>query len=104
VIDLRPEVMAALRELLPEIEAAQERAAERAVRRVLEEASADQVIDTDGLRELLGCPTRTAAKRRVDRDPELRALALTGGRGERWTFRRSEVLALLAARRAERAR
>lgn len=73
-----------------------------AVERALERARTNQVIDTAGLADLLGCPTLTAAKRRADRDPELRALALTGGGGKRWTWRRHEVEALLSRRRGER--
>ena len=70
-----------------------------AVRGALAEHDADAVIDTAGLAKLLGCPSPTAAKRRSDRDPELRGLALSGGGGTRWTWRRSEVVALLASRR-----
>lgn len=92
---VREEVRAALGELL-------EPAAARGARRALEDHQADGVIDTAGLAEILGCPSATAAKRRIDRDPELRALAITGGNGTRWTFRRSEVLALFARRRGER--
>jgi hypothetical protein len=95
---------AAARGELTAVEELVERATERAVRRVLGEVQADGTIDCAGLAKLLGCPTPTAAKRRVDRDEELRALALTGGGGRRWTSRRSDVTALLERRRAERDR
>ena len=65
---------------------------------VLESRDSDQI---GGLRHLavwIGAPTAEAARKRVERDPDLAALCVrTSGGHRRW--RKSEVLGLVAARR-----
>jgi hypothetical protein len=70
---------------------------EAAVRAALEQRDSDQVGGLSKLATWIGCPTADAARHRVGRDPDLAALAFNVGAQRRW--RRSEVMALLAARR-----
>lgn len=74
-----------------------EAAAERAVRKVLAEQATDKLLDVDGLAELLSC-SAVAVRARVRRDPELAGLVVRMNGRRR--FRKSEVLALVASRRA----
>ena len=103
VIDLGAELLAALRssdgraaiaEAVRPVLAAE-------LRRALDERERDRLIGLADLAALLGSPSVGAAKMAVRRDPELAALALRVGSRRRW--QRSAVLALLDARRAERA-
>ena len=91
---LAAEVLSAIRspdceEWLAELVA---RASEAGARRAL----AEQGEPLEPLASILGC-SLDAARMRLRRDPELAALGALAGR--RLLFRRSEVLAFLAARR-----
>lgn len=63
-------------------------------------AELGQADNLGGLRELatwLGCPSSDAARKRVERDVEMAALAVVVGCQRRW--RRREIEALLTKRR-----
>lgn len=73
-----------------------------AVKAALEERDADQIGGLSALAAWLGC-SPGAAKSRLRKDAELAGLVLPGP-GARRSWRRSEVLGLMARRRTERAR
>jgi hypothetical protein len=82
--------LADLARRLPEIVRAQ-------VGAILEQRDADRVGGLRELAEWIGAPTAEAARKRVERDPALAAIAIrTAGGHRRW--RKSEVLGLLAQR------
>jgi hypothetical protein len=64
---------------------------EAGVRKVLETRDTDQVGGLGALAKWIGAPTAEAARKRVERDPDLAALCVrTSGGHRRW--RKSEVL------------
>ena len=66
---------------------------------ILDARDRDQVGGLAKLAEWIGAPGADAARKRLERDPELAALAIKTA-GSRRRFRRSEVLGLLSFRKA----
>ena len=80
----------------------------RAIREEREEQSKREIVGCEEIAEMLGaragsCSLAELGRKRLARDPELRALAISGGDGRaQYRFLRRDVEALMALRRQER--